>query len=132
MIIPSATPAISPIANSSMGTPPFFALAKTFGRPSEQSPCQSAVSFPVVSDRLRNTLDKLVQDPPAQSVADLAERREPLLRGSVDGRGIGEPPVEHAPSTGEQRARFSGLIARRHDDIERSVRDLVDALAALA
>src|SRR5207244_3311650 len=92
--------------------------------------CQSAVSFAVISHRLRNTLDKLVQDPPAKSAADLAERREPLL--PVDGRGIGKAPVEHAPGTGEQRALFSGLIARRHDDIKRSVRDLVDALAALA
>src|SRR5438093_6951016 len=115
MIIPSATPAISPIANSSMGSPP-FALAKTFGRAPEQSSCQSAVSFAVISHRLRNTLDKLVQDPPAKSVADLAERREPLL--PVDGRGLGKARVEHAPGTGEQRARCSGIIARRHDDIE--------------
>src|SRR5437899_330822 len=60
MIMPSATPAISPIAKSSMGTPLSLSSPRrrTFRRPPEQAPCHGTVASLVVAVRLLMRSDR--------------------------------------------------------------------------
>ena len=65
-------------------------------------------------------------------VTHRAERFQSGRLVALDGRGVGQTPVQRLEGAAEERTRFLRFVARRDHDVEVLAGKLVDGLAALS